>query len=90
MKEVEWMPSVEQVTGAMPCSFREKHPTTFAIIDDNEIFMETPSDRQLQSSTWNNYKQHNTATFLVACTPTLYILPLFVGSISDVEPTCHS
>jgi len=69
MKEIEWMPSVEQVTGTLPCSFRDKYPTTFAIIDGSEIFIETPSDLQLQSSTWSNYKQHNTAKFLVACTP---------------------
>ena len=93
MKEVEWMPSVEQVTGTMPCSFREKYPTTFAIIDGSEIFIETPSDLHLQSSTWSNYKQHNTAKFLVACTPNgaiSYLSPLFVGSISDVELTRHS
>lgn len=93
MKEIEWMPSVEQVTGTLPCSFRDKYPTTFAIIDGSEIFIETPSDLQLQSSTWSNYKQHNTAKFLVACTPNgaiSYISPLYVGSISDVELTRHS
>ena len=93
MKEVEWMPSVEQVTGTKPRSFREKYPSTFVIIDSSEIFMETPSELQLQSSTWSNYKQHYTAIFLVACTPkgaTSYISLLFVGSISYVELTRHS
>ena len=43
------MPSVEQVMGTMPTGFREKFPTTFAIIDggirniskllDNEKFV---------------------------------------------------
>ena len=93
MKEVNWMPSVQQVTGTLPVSFKEKYPNTFAIIDATEIFFETPSDLQLQSSTWSNYKQHNTAKFLVACTPNSavsYISPLFVGSCSDVELTCLS
>ena len=47
----------------------------------------------MQSSTWSNYKHHNTAKFLVACTPNgciSYISPLYVGSISDVELTCTS
>ena len=93
MKEVEWMPSVKQVTGTLPCSFRDKCPIMFAMINGSEIFIETPSDLQLQSSTWSNYKQHNTAKFLVACTPNgaiSYISPLYVGSISDVELTYHS
>ena len=44
----------------------------------------------MQSSTWSNYKHHNTIKFLVACTPNgaiCFISPVFVGSISDVELT---
>ena len=90
MKEIEWTPSTQQVVATLPYSFREKYPTTFAIIDGSEIFLETPNDLHLQSSTWSSYKQHNTAKFLVACTPNgaiSYISPLYVGSISDVELT---
>ena len=39
---------------------------------------------------WSQYKHHNTAKFLVACTPNgaiSYVSPLDVGSISDVELT---
>lgn len=85
------MPSVEQVTGTLPCEFKEKFPTTFAIIDGSEIFIETPTDLHMQSSTWSQYKHHNTAKFLVACTPNgsiSYVSSLYVGSISDVELTC--
>lgn len=60
---------------------------TFAIIDGSEVFIQTPSDLQFQSSTWSSYKH---AKFLLACTPNgavSYISPLFVGSISDVELT---
>ena len=84
------MPSVEQVAGTLPCAFKEKFPTTFAIIDGSEIFIETPTDLHMQSSTWSQYKHHNTAKFLVACTPNgsiSYVSPLYVGSISDVELT---
>lgn len=45
--EVEWMPSVEQVAGTLPHSFKEKYSSTFAIIDGSEIFIETPSDLQV-------------------------------------------
>ena len=90
LKEIDWMPSVEQVFGTLPPAFREHFPTTYAIIDGSEIFMETPTDLQMQSSTWSNYKHHNTAKFLIACTPNgsiCFISPLYVGSISDVEIT---
>lgn len=69
LKEIEWMPTVEQVTSTLPHAFRDKYPTTFAIIDGSEVFIETPSDLQMQSSTWSNYKHHNTTKFLIACTP---------------------
>ena len=90
LKEVDWVPSVEQVSGTLPHSFREKYRSTYAIIDGSEVFIETPSDLHLQSSTWSQYKHHNTAKFLVACTPNgaiSYVSPLYVGSISDIELT---
>ena len=90
LKGLDWSPSVEQVVGTLPHSFREKYPNTYAIIDGSEIFIQTPSDLHMQSSTWSQYKHHNTAKFLVACTPNgaiSYISPVFVGSISDIELT---
>ena len=65
-------------------------PHLLYIIDGSEIFIETPTDLHMQSSTWSQYKHHNTAKFLVACTPNgaiSYVSPLYVGSISDVELT---
>ena len=90
LKEIEWMPTVKQVAATLPVAFKQEYPATFAIVDASELFLETPSDLQMQSSTWSNYKHHNTAKFLVACTPNgsiSYVSPLFVGSISDVELT---
>lgn len=90
LKEINWTPSAEQVAATLPHAFREKYPTTFAIIDGSEIFLETPNDLHMQSSTWSSYKHHNTAKFLIACTPNgsvSFISPLYVGSISDVELT---
>ena len=90
LKEINWMPTAEQVAATLPHAFREKYQTTFAIIDGSEIFIETPSDLFMQSSTWSSYKHHNTFKFLIACTPNgaiCFVSPLFVGSISDVELT---
>ena len=89
LEEVKWMPEVEQVRATLPHSFRQAY-STFAIIDGSELFLQTPSDLQLQSSTWSSYKHQNTAKFLIACTPNgciSFISPLHVGSISDVELT---
>ena len=90
LKEIEWMPSQEQVAANLPHVFKEKYPSTYAIIDGTEIFIETPSDLQMQSSTWSEYKHHNTSKCLIGCTPNgavCFVSPLYVGSISDVELT---
>ena len=90
LRELQWMPTVEQVKSTLPHTFKERYPRTYIITDGSEIFVETPNDLQLQSSTWSNYKHHNTAKFLIGCTPNgavSYVSPLFVGSISDVELT---
>ena len=44
LKEIVWTPSAEQVASMLPCAFPEKYP---------EIFIETPSDLFVQSSTWS-------------------------------------
>ena len=90
MKEIEWMPTPKQVESTLPVTFKQEYPTTYAIIDASKWFLETPSDLQMQSSTWSNYKHHNTAKYLIACTPNgsiSYVSPLYVGSISDIELT---
>ena len=87
------MSSVKQVEGTLPSAFRKKYPSTYCIIDGSEIFMETPSDLHMLSTTWSSYKHHNTAKFLIGCTPNgcvSFISPLYVGSISEVELTCVS
>ena len=82
------MPSPSQVASTLPPAFKG-YSSTFAIVDASEIFLETPSDLRLQSSTWSSYK-HNTAKLLVCCTPNgviSFVSPLYVGGISDVELT---
>ena len=46
-KEIECMPSTEQVMRTMPQSFKQLH----LVIGASEIFIETPSDLHIQSST---------------------------------------
>ena len=92
-KELDWLPTIEQVKGTLPCAFQRSYPDTYAIIDGSEIFIETPSDLFMQSSTWSQYKHHNTAKFLVGCTPNgaiSFISAVFVGSISDIQLTSAS
>ena len=89
-KEIDWTPSPEQVAATLPCTFQDKYPSTYSIIDASELFIQTPSDLFLQSSTWSSYKHHNTAKFLIGCTPNgavSYVSELYVGSISDIELT---
>ena len=37
LKEIIWMPFVEQVAGTLPPVFRERYPNAYAIIDGSEI-----------------------------------------------------
>ena len=87
LKEIDWTPSLEQLAATLPCTFQEKYPTTFSIIDGSEIFIETPSDLYIQSSTWSSYKHHNTGKFRTPNGVISYVSQLYVGSISDVELT---
>ena len=77
----------------VPFSFKEKYPNTYILLDASEVFIQTPNDLHLQSSTWSNYKHHNTSKFLVGCTPNgavSFVSQLYVGSISDVQLTSMS
>ena len=89
------MVSDSRTSGFHPasCMSSKKYPTTFIIIDASELFVETPSDLMLQSSTWSNYKQHNTIKYSVGVTPNgaiSFTSTAFAGSISDPELTCCS
>ena len=89
MKEIDWMPSPTQVASTLPPAFRG-YSSTFIIVDASEIFLETPSDLRLHSSTWSSYKHYNTAKLLVCCTPNgviSFVSPSYFGGISDDELT---
>jgi len=63
LSEIDWMPS----QGYTAVCFLENYPSTCIILDASEIFIETPSNLQIQSM-WSNCKHHNTK-FLVGCIP---------------------
>lgn len=68
-------------------------PGLRAIIDCSEIFLETPKDPKLQSSTWSDYKHHNTAKFLIAVAPNsmiTFVSNLYNGRCSDKNITLNS
>ena len=52
LSEIDWMPSVRQVLGTLPHAFKRAYPNTYVKIDGSEVFLETPSDLFMQSSTW--------------------------------------
>ena len=76
----------------MPAQFKDMYPTT-RVIDCTEIFIETPSSLNIQSSTWSSYKHHNTFKGLVGISPTgacIFVSNLYAGGISDQEITRNS
>ena len=86
---ITW-PSRELVNHHMPAQFRDMYPTTRVIIDCTEIFIETPSSLNIQSSTWSSYKHHNTFKGLIGVSPTgacIFVSSLYTGGISDKEIT---
>eukprot|EP00122_Pirum_gemmata_P019411 Pgem_evm1s18182 len=75
--------------GILKC-FKEKYPNTVLIIDATELFINTPSSRELQSATWSEYKHHNTVKILVGISSTghvTYISDCHPGGISDRDIT---
>ena len=91
LREVEWMPSVEQVIGTLPFSFKEKYPDTYIILDGSEVFIQT-----LVSTIVYLVKLYIITLaikFLVGCTPNgavSFVSQLYVGSITDVQLTSIS
>lgn len=86
---ITW-PSRELIDLHMPAQFKDLYPTTRVIIDCTELFIETPSSLNIQSSTWSSYKHHNTFKGLVGISPTgacIFVSRLYTGGISDQEIT---
>ena len=68
-----WLPR-DIIFGNLPTLFLKKYSKTRCIIDCFEIFIERPKSLDLQAATWSDYKKHNTMKFLIAISPTGYIM----------------
>jgi len=89
---ITW-PSHSAIDAVMPPQFKELYPRTRAILDGTEIFIEKPSELNIQSATYSLYKHHNTFKLLIAISPSgavTFVSSLYPGSISDKELTLRS
>ena len=70
----------------MPKVFQETYSNCRTVIDCTKVFIECPANLTASSSTWSNYKHHNTLKFLVACSPcgaVTFISRAYGGRTSD-------
>ena len=85
ISSIVYMPEEMQIRENLPERFENKR-NVVAIIDCSEIFIETPKNLELQSTTWSEYKHHNTMKFLISVTPSSfinYVSEAYTGRISD-------
>lgn len=75
-KELDIWPSKDLVKYHAPTDFKDKFPTTRAIVDGTECPIQKPKDPLAQQYTFSHYKNKNTAKVLVSATPG--------GLVSDV------
>ncbi len=79
-------PSRQAIRQHLPDCFKKFYPRVRSIIDCSEIFIETPSNLDVQAECWSEYKHHCTLKFLVAITPNgliCFISPCYGGRASD-------
>ena len=91
LKEIDWTPSPQQVSGTLPQSFHDKYPTPLkSLMVVKYLLKHQMTCTFSHLHTWSSYKHHNTAKFLIACTPNeviSFLSPVYVSGISDVELT---
>ena len=90
-KYVYWA-SKQEIILSKPHRYRHL-PNLRVVIDCSEIFIETPKDPVLQTSTWSDYKHHNTLKFLIAVAPNsaiTFVSPAYPGRHSDTQVTRSS
>lgn len=83
---VIWLPR-DILRRTLPSSsFEGTYPNTTCIIGCSEIFIQRPISLNLRAKTWSTYKNNNTANFLIAIAPNVFIMfvsSLFGGCASD-------
>lgn len=63
-----WPPK-EQIQNSLPMCFKNNFKNCTSIIDCFEIFIEKPSNLRWRAQTYSQYKDHNTAKYLISITP---------------------
>jgi hypothetical protein len=84
LKELFPRPTRSQMLKAFPCRTYEVdgHARNFLNLDATEIFVQKSSNNNVASSTYSDYKGHETAKFLAACDP--------IGCVwGDCVPDCN-
>ena len=92
LQSLIFLPELNVLQKNIPKCF-EKFSDTRVVLDCTEIFIQTPSSLENKSSTYSNYKSHNTFKGLVGVNMSgavVFLSDLYGGSASDVEITRNS
>ena len=79
-------PDRETIRKHLPQCFKPTYAKATCIIDCSEVFIERATSLSARCETYSNYKNHNTAKFLVAVSPTgaiIFISKCWGGRASD-------
>jgi len=83
-----WLPK-DTVLSNLPSVFKDAgYHKTRCIIDCTEMFIERPKSLHAQAVTWSDYKKHNTVKYLIAISPSGFIMFLsdgYGGRTSDQQ-----
>ncbi|XP_033759277.1 uncharacterized protein LOC117341516 [Pecten maximus] len=85
-KEISIWPAQSLVYYFSPNDFKQKFPTTRAVLDGTEFPIKKPSSPRAQQATFSTYKNRNTMKSMIGCTPgglINFISPAYCGSTSD-------
>lgn len=87
------LPTAEIVAANLPKSFKNRNVNVRGILDCTEFFIDRPRDLRNQSSTWSDYKKHNTIKVLIVITPRgkiAFVSKAYTGRTSDKQITQQS
>jgi hypothetical protein len=92
LSSINWFPNQIESQEILPNSFKADPvlQKVAVIIDATEIYIQTPTDRNLQSATWSTYKHSNTIKGLIVIAANgmvVFVPELATGKMSDPEIT---